>query len=76
MSIVCSLGIMVLGLVIISKSRGSLLGKFDAVQAKPSAKTLSQMGAPVPQQPEPVQQPIAVEDQRPVNPLGDIYDII
>lgn len=78
MSIVCSLGILILGLLIISKSQGSLLGKYDAVQAKPSRSTLA--GQQVPQQPVtstvPNQAPTQPADQRPVNPLGDIYDII
>lgn len=78
MSIVCSLGILILGLLIISKSQGSLLGKYDAVQAKQSRSTLA--GQQVPQQPVtstvPNQAPTQPADQRPVNPLGDIYDII
>lgn len=78
MSIVCSLGILILGLLIISKSQGSLLGKYDAVQTKPGRSTLA--GQQVPQPPVtstiPNQAPTQPVDQRPVNPLGDIYDII
>lgn len=59
-----------IGLIIVSKSRGTLIN--SRVTA---AKTTRKSKAPAPQ---PVAQPIQTQIQTPqgVNPLGDIYDIL
>ena len=62
--------LIVVGLVIVGKSRGTLIS--SRVTA---AKTSRKRATPAPQ---PVSQPIQTQVQAPqgVNPLGDIYDIL
>ncbi len=71
MNAVCALGILILGAILASKSKGSLIGKFDAAPTKQTKYQQPDIGPSFSQSDQ--QDPQVDQD---VNPLGDIYDII
>ncbi len=73
MNILCALGIIILGVVIASKSKGTLIGNYNTAPTKRAQyyQPLSDFSQGVQQEPQ-----VESTSSPEVDPLGDIYDII